>query len=437
MDYNNQVPLSTSSRRIYVTKGRGQTRITPLAQTLTTASVLTPSASTRKISFELISEIFSYLDQAQLWTILTDACERSDLTIFQLAYIANPSICGHFPKSFTEAFSIPNKEVDALWLAIGLGNVDIVAFVANQRRMNDKKPFLYSMHVLASKRRDQYSEEVSKHLSNALHYTKRDNQKKSLSSFSVLNEAIVSHHLTLAKNLISGEKYMPYDYGNNRQYDESTVKNMALIQALEVNHSEISSLLLKDGAHISDNTVLGYLDQKAGSDIYCNIEGIDVNKKNQSGNTALMLSTIFNFQKMVDFCLKREEIDLNCKNDHGLTALMLAVIYYNNGIVLKKLLDTKKELDLNIRDNEGQTALMWCTKLNRLEALKELTAANANSNSPSSPAFRHRIAIKDASMQQKFVPLTPIGFSYSRKNDKSSKKRGKRQHSKGTILHAK
>jgi ankyrin repeat protein len=89
--------------------------------------------------------------------------------------------------------------------------------------------------------------------------------------------------------------------------------------------------------------------------------GVDVNKQDNYGNTALMLASNYSNKYSNNETVKlllQYEADANIQNDDGNTALILASCYsnnYSNNETIKILL--KYGADINIQNNEGFTAL--------------------------------------------------------------------------------
>ncbi len=83
--------------------------------------------------------------------------------------------------------------------------------------------------------------------------------------------------------------------------------------------------------------------------------GVDLNKQNQRGDTALILA-INNRDKNIAKLLIDKGADLNIKGNYGSTALIEAA--YNKDKDIAKLLINSGKADLNIKNNHGDTALM-------------------------------------------------------------------------------
>ncbi|EXJ60980.1 hypothetical protein A1O7_05133 [Cladophialophora yegresii CBS 114405] len=84
-------------------------------------------------------------------------------------------------------------------------------------------------------------------------------------------------------------------------------------------------------------------------------DGLDVNCKNDYGNTALTLAAFLGYEQKVALLLTRDQIDVNSRNNKGFTALSAAVQTGRKGVVEQLL--QRKDVDVNSRDEEGSTAL--------------------------------------------------------------------------------
>ena len=67
--------------------------------------------------------------------------------------------------------------------------------------------------------------------------------------------------------------------------------------------------------------------------------GVDVNTKDEDGETGLMVAVENNHNSVVELLLKTPNIDVNLKSDWGNCALYHAVYYSRNNEALKLLLD--------------------------------------------------------------------------------------------------
>lgn len=103
-------------------------------------------------------------------------------------------------------------------------------------------------------------------------------------------------------------------------------------------------------------------------------KGADVNAKNNTEMTVLMLAAGKGHKDVVDFLLKKGA-DINATDDRGKTALMYAVIESNAAIVQTLL---NYGADVNAKDSDGVTALM-CVD-NNASIAQILIDNNANVN---------------------------------------------------------
>ena len=104
--------------------------------------------------------------------------------------------------------------------------------------------------------------------------------------------------------------------------------------------------------------------------------GADVNQKNETGKTALMMASIKGYKEVVEFLIQKEA-DVNQKDDYGWTALMWTSRKGRNEIV--KLL-IQKGADVNQKDYYGWTALMEASKRGHKEVVELLIQKGADVN---------------------------------------------------------
>ena len=125
--------------------------------------------------------------------------------------------------------------------------------------------------------------------------------------------------------------------------------NTALMEASSDGNKEIVELLLKHGA--------------------------DVNIKGNDGNTALMFALpekgLKESKEIVKLLLNHLNMNVNIQNNKGFTALMWAA--YNGLKEAIELLLNHPSIDVNIKDNCNQTALSWATEKNHKEIIELLT----------------------------------------------------------------
>lgn len=83
---------------------------------------------------------------------------------------------------------------------------------------------------------------------------------------------------------------------------------------------------------------------------------IDVNAKNITGNTALIVACAYGYEDIVKYLLNIPGIDINAQNMEGYSPLISTA--WNGRINIVKLLIQAPELDVNAQNDEGITALM-------------------------------------------------------------------------------
>ena len=100
--------------------------------------------------------------------------------------------------------------------------------------------------------------------------------------------------------------------------------------------------------------------------------GEDVNSKDSSGTTALMLAVWYKHNSIVKLLLDQPAVDVNVKsNNVGWTALHIAVLH-NNAEGARMLLLHKGFNSANVTGNGGHTALMWAVYKNHNSIVKLL-----------------------------------------------------------------
>jgi ankyrin repeat protein len=106
-------------------------------------------------------------------------------------------------------------------------------------------------------------------------------------------------------------------------------------------------------------------------------ENLNVNEKNNYGQTALTYVAGFNETFEIMDVLIRSGADVNVQSDQGQTPLMHAARFHRQGSkAVKKLLDAGA--DVNVRDVRGWTALMWAASFQKKgEFLKIFADAGA------------------------------------------------------------
>ena len=104
--------------------------------------------------------------------------------------------------------------------------------------------------------------------------------------------------------------------------------------------------------------------------------GADVNQKDETGKTALMMASIKGYKEVVEFLIQKGA-DVNQKDDYGWTALMWTSRKGRNEIV--KLL-IQKGADVNQKDYYGWTALIEASKRGHKEVVELLIQKGADVN---------------------------------------------------------
>ena len=86
-----------------------------------------------------------------------------------------------------------------------------------------------------------------------------------------------------------------------------------------------------------------------------NDKSIDINAKDNRGNTALIWTSYFGYKKIVELLIGHPAIDVNIQNNYGNTALIFASKHGRQEVV-ELLLDYG--VDANIKNINGHTALI-------------------------------------------------------------------------------
>ena len=81
-------------------------------------------------------------------------------------------------------------------------------------------------------------------------------------------------------------------------------------------------------------------------------QGIDVNIQNTLGYTALILTSYYGYNQIVELLLKHPNININIQNNYDNTALIEA-LYYRHEEIVKSLLK-HPGIDINIQNNDGE-----------------------------------------------------------------------------------
>jgi twitching motility protein PilT len=105
-------------------------------------------------------------------------------------------------------------------------------------------------------------------------------------------------------------------------------------------------------------------------------EGLDVDTKDDSDATALMLSSSSGHAEIVQILLEHSA-DINARDKNGMTALMRAIMK-DNVAVLQALIEARA--DLNAKNNGGNTALLIAGSAGNLVAVQELLKGKAKTD---------------------------------------------------------
>ncbi|MBC6401558.1 MAG: ankyrin repeat domain-containing protein, partial [Ekhidna sp.] len=127
---------------------------------------------------------------------------------------------------------------------------------------------------------------------------------------------------------------------------------------------DVILMLISEGADVnaknnSGRTVLMLSiinGQTAAANALLNVSGIMVNIKDISDNTALMLAVVNDRIATVNALLKVDGIEVNAKNNQSNTALHLAAI--NGYIAVVEALLKVDDIEVNAKNNAGNTALI-------------------------------------------------------------------------------
>lgn len=114
------------------------------------------------------------------------------------------------------------------------------------------------------------------------------------------------------------------------------------------------------------------------------INQIDVNAKDGSGKTALMVAARYGHRSIVKFLVRCLNADVNIQDKLGNTALIYATIYAHPDIV--KLLLKVSLIDVNLKSMRGCTALMFAIQYNYMNTKLLLRRTNLNINDHESEA---------------------------------------------------
>ena len=98
--------------------------------------------------------------------------------------------------------------------------------------------------------------------------------------------------------------------------------------------------------------------------------GEDVNSKDSSGRTALIIAVLNEHNSIVKLLMDQPAVDVNMKNDYGRTALHYAA--WSNNTEGARMLLLHKDIFSNVTDDNGDSALVLAVRKRNEEVLREL-----------------------------------------------------------------
>ena len=160
---------------------------------------------------------------------------------------------------------------------------------------------------------------------------------------------------------------------------------------------KLINYLKSDAVHSKDIDYIKHLLYKTN---------IDINETDEKNNSALILSSIYNFIEIVKILLTFENIDINHKNNENKTALIYAYKYNNyeifNMLIARSNIDDIEKIlikaskynkvkyinslcnlpniNLNNKDKEGMTILKYAYDNDNIELFNFLVEKNVNLN---------------------------------------------------------
>ncbi|NGX49248.1 MAG: hypothetical protein K940chlam5_00844 [Candidatus Anoxychlamydiales bacterium] len=171
-------------------------------------------------------------------------------------------------------------------------------------------------------------------------------------------------HIERLKELLQQEDI---DVNAKNEFDRS-----ALTYASREGHLKIVQILLQQkGIEISIEALIIAL--RAGHlEIAQELlqTDIDVNEKDNYGDTALSCASDDGHLKIVEILLQRDNIDFNVKNSFEATPLILAS--RSGYLEIVELLLKQEKIDITVKDSEGNTAQMIAKKYGNTEIVKLL-----------------------------------------------------------------
>ncbi len=222
------------------------------------------------------------------------------------------------------------------------------------KRNNDNKEYNKIIRSLFSNPKLEIREYCYKYLVKYLEKSK-DNE---------LNELIINHpnldlNFQFVNDIIYNSKKSIFDY-----FIYETKKN---------NISEIILNSKKINLSNSDGLLSDYLEEKNEkmAKILLSRSDININEKNRSGETPLILAIKNEYEEIVELLLSKPDINVNAKySDDGETALHYAIENKNKKIV--ELLLLQPNIDINIKDNSGTTPFHYASAFGNIEIIKLL-----------------------------------------------------------------
>ena len=164
-----------------------------------------------------------------------------------------------------------------------------------------------------------------------------------------LTLAVEKNNLAIVKLLLGHSKIR---IGENALYKAKLIKNDEIIIA--INSAKLLRAVVNGDVSGSRELL------KNGSK-----DNIDINAKDQSGQTALMLAASKGHDLITKEILSNNNIDINAKDQSGQTALMLAASK-GHDLITKEIL-SNNNIDINAKDCFGQTALDTALVNNKIE----------------------------------------------------------------------
>ncbi len=106
-------------------------------------------------------------------------------------------------------------------------------------------------------------------------------------------------------------------------------------------------------------------------------QGVDVNEKNKSGNTALMIAAANGNTEMLEILIYMAKANVNIQDCYGNTPLMWAVVKGYKEVVNILI---NANADVNIQNHEGRTALIYAVGEENKDIIEMLVKADADLN---------------------------------------------------------